>query len=564
MKGIKEWAQMVRDETYMPWRKQQVDPESQNAIESTEVTDEKQNTTNISLENSSNSNEATTPEQQQQEEEEKPRKKDRLGKYWTIVAAGTGLFSDGYVNNSIGSVNTMLQILYPKVYSDSPAQSNVSSIAFAGTVLGQLAFGWWADHHSRKTGILVSTYTLIVFTILCAGSWGAGGSTYGMLAALTAYRFFIGVAIGGEYAAGSTATAEASNVLSRGHRNRWFVLFTNFMIDSGFVVATFVPLVLLWIFKEGNLTPVWRLTLGLGAIPPLALLYLRTKFEESDQFKKNNMKRSGIPHWLALKYYGPRLIVVSLIWFIYDFSAYSFGIYSSTIINQIVPGGDLYKTFGWNVVLNLFYIPGSFSGAFAADYLGPRLAVTIGMGLQAIIGFAMASQYETLKHHIGGFVVVYGIFLTCGEFGAGDQIGLIASKTSSSSIRGQYYGIAAAMGKIGAFVGTYVFPIIIKNAGGGDSTKGNQAPFYVSSSLCLLACALALFGLPCLDQDAVSNEDIFFKQYLERKGFDTSEMGDADTIQGESATNDHNNNNNNESVTSDNVEIAETNSDDRK
>jgi hypothetical protein len=32
--------------------------------------------------------------------------------------------------------------------------------------------------------------------------------------------------------------------------------------------------------------------------------------------------------------------------------------------------------------------------------------------------------------------------------------GLLAAKTSSTAIRGQYYGLAAAIGKIGAFVGT--------------------------------------------------------------------------------------------------------------
>ena len=37
-----------------------------------------------------------------------------------------------------------------------------------------------------------------------------------------------------------------------------------------------------------------------------------------------------------------------------------------------------------------------------------------------------------------------------GEMGPGDNIGLVASKTSATGIRGEYYAIAAAMGKIGA------------------------------------------------------------------------------------------------------------------
>lgn len=458
-----------------------------------------------------------------------------IAKYWPIFTAGAGLFSDGYVNNSIGTVNTILGRLYPKEYSDSNAQSNVSSIAFAGTVLGQLVFGYVSDYHSRKAGMVVSTLILIIFAILAAGSWGAGGSIYGMLAALTAYRFFLGVGIGGEYPCASVACAEASLVLNRGHRNRWFVLFTNFCIDTGFVISAFVPLVLLWICGDNHLTPVWRITLGLGAIPPLSLLYFRVKFKESDQYRKNHMKNSSTPYWLAIKYYGFRLTIVSVIWFLYDFSAYSFGIYSSQLVSRIVPETanglpDLYKTFGWNVVVNLFYIPGSFIGSICADYFGPRLTLVFGVFCQGIIGFAMASEYPTLKENVPGFMVLLGVFFALGEVGPGDQIGLIASKTSATSIRGQYYGIAAATGKIGAFVGTYVFPIIIKNAGGADSIGGNRAPYYVSSALCMLSATLALFFLPSLNQDAMMEEDIRFRNYLLSQGYDITLLGDTDLM----------------------------------
>lgn len=96
----------------------------------------------------------------------------------------------------IGSVNTMLSTIYPVAYAASPARSNVSSIAFAGTVVGQLFFGWYSDHFSRKWALLISTIILIVFAALGAGSYGYHGSTYGLFAALTAYRFLLGIGIG--------------------------------------------------------------------------------------------------------------------------------------------------------------------------------------------------------------------------------------------------------------------------------------------------------------------------------------------------------------------------------
>lgn len=221
--------------------------------------------------------------------------------------------------------------------------------------------------------------------------------------------------------------------------------------------------------------------------------------------------------------------MVSLIWFIYDFSSYSFSIYSSAWLTIILgKSAPIWKSFGWTTLVNVFYLPGAIGGAFLSDFIGPRYALAIGVFLQGIVGFVMAGCYGLLdtSSHVAGFVVVYGVFLSLGEAGPGDNIGLIASKTSATCIRGQYYSIAAAFGKIGAFVGTYIFPIIQKNApGGADSTRGGQDPFFVSSALCLFSAFLAFFLLPHIGQDTITAEDIKFRAYLEENGWDTRQMG---------------------------------------
>lgn len=116
----------------------------------------------------------------------------------------------------------------------------MSSLTFVGTVLGQLIFGYTADKWSRKNTLLVSTAILFVFAVLATGAYGAGGRPSGLFAALTAYRFLLGIGIGGEYPAGSVAAAEASGETKRGTRNTWFVMFTNVAIDWGFVIGAFV------------------------------------------------------------------------------------------------------------------------------------------------------------------------------------------------------------------------------------------------------------------------------------------------------------------------------------
>lgn len=460
--------------------------------------------------------------------DEKDDGKVKMKVLWPAFCSGAGLFSDGYVNNSIGTVSTCLKSIYGDAYANSNAISNVSSIAFAGTVVGQLSFGYISDHVARKGGMLAANIILIFFTLLCTvGTWERNGDPNSLFTALTVFRFFLGIGIGAEYPTASVIASEFANQLPHGKRNRYFCWFTNFMIDSGFVVSAFVPLVCLWIFREHNLEPVWRLTLGIGLIPPMFLFFMRLKMVNSESFQKMSMKNvKKIPYFLIFKFYWFRLTIVSLIWFIYDFSAYSFGIYSSIIIQNVVPDGNLYQTFGWNVVLMLFYIPGAFLGALGSDYIGPRFSIVLGTFLQGVVGFIMSGCYPKLKEHIGAFVVVYGIFTSLGEFGPGDNIGAMASKTSATSIRGVYYGIASSTGKIGAFVGTWVFPVIIKNAGGDTTDKGNQAPFYVSSALCIFSAFLALFFCPSVGQDAINQEDNDFINYLKENNYDVSQIGD--------------------------------------
>ncbi|KAI9732780.1 MAG: hypothetical protein M1834_003718 [Cirrosporium novae-zelandiae] len=452
--------------------------------------------------------------------------KSRWERSWPTIACGAGLFSDGYLNNVIGSVGTMLSTIYPDQYAGSPALQNVSSIVFAGTVVGQLLFGVTSDYWSRKWSLLISTCILFVFAALCAGAYGANGSVPGMFAALTAYRFFLGIGIGGEYPAGSVACAESSGELKYGHRNRWFIMFTNVQIDFGFVVGALVPMIIVLITSEDHLRLAWRLCLGLGVIPPLSLLYLRLKLNEPEEFNRSGMQNCRIPYWLVIKFYWFRLIIVALIWFVYDFSTYSFGIYSSSWLKIIL--GDsypLWKDFGWNTLLNLFYLPGAIAGSFLSDMIGPRKCLAIFVAVQGIIGFIMAGCYKYLdtNANVAGFVVVYGIFLALGEIGPGDNIGMLAAKTSATAIRGQYYGIAAACGKIGAFVGSYVFPVIQKNA--PNTIRSGQDPFFVSSSLCIFSAALAWFLLPEVGQDTIQEEDVKFRVYLANNGFDISKMG---------------------------------------
>jgi hypothetical protein len=89
--------------------------------------------------------------------------------------------------------------------------------------------------------------------------------------------------------------------------------------------------------------------------------------------------------------------------------------------------------------------------------------------------------------------------------------------------RGQYYGLAAAFGKVGAFAGSYALDAIQK-AAGDDKNAAGRNPFFVASSLAFLAAGLVTL-LPHIGQDTIDEEDVKFREYLSANGYDTSKMG---------------------------------------
>ncbi|KAI0787864.1 metabolite transporter, partial [Fomes fomentarius] len=462
-------------------------------------------------------------------------RKPRLSQVSLIFACGTALFSDGYANGVIGSVNTLLKRIYGTEQVTANYSTTLSSLAFAGTVVGMLTFGYLSDKLGRKFGMMTATVIVAVFSALSAASSGAHHSVHGMLAMLSACRFLLGIGVGAEYPCGSVAASEQSEEpgINKNAQHRWFALATNTMIDFGFVVAAFVPLVLFWIFGENHLRAVWRLSLGLGVVPALAVLIWRLRMEEPTRFKKDAMVRGKVPYLLILRRYWVSLAAISATWFLYDFIVYPFGLFSSTVTDTVTGGSDsLSVVFGWNVVINLFYIPGTVGGAFVVDFFGPKYTMIIGLLCQAVIGFIMSGLYTQLTNHIAAFAVVYGIFLSFGELGPGNCLGMLAAKSGPTAVRGQFYGIAAAVGKVGAFAGTWAWQAIVDDftrLHPDNKNIGNTGPFWIGSGLAIVSAIITFFFIRPLSHDCMIEEDRKFREYLEAHGYDTSQMGLTET-----------------------------------
>lgn len=65
-----------------------------------------------------------------------------------------------------------------------------------------------------------------------------------------------------------------------------------------------------------HLRAAWRLSLGLGFFPAIAVFAWRWNMEEPELYRKSSMKAVKIPYMLVLRKYGVRLAAISFTWYV--------------------------------------------------------------------------------------------------------------------------------------------------------------------------------------------------------------------------------------------------------
>lgn len=452
------------------------------------------------------------------------RQAKSLSQKLSLIFASIALGSDGYQANIIGSVESCLQKIYgPKVLANG-LSTRVSNAMLIGDIVGQLGFGVVIDRMGRKFGIIACTMFVCLGIVLATAS--SGVTPTGLIWMLIISRGITGVGVGGEYPCSSVTAGEAAEESGRS-RGLWLILSGNFIIDVGFVVATIVPVILLAICGEGALEVVWRLSIGLGLLLPLNVLYFRLKMLNSEMYQKEALTRN-VPYLLIFKKYWPRLLVTGGIWFLYDFVSYSFGIFSDTILSVAVPENTLMQTFLWNIVLNVFYPFGALAGGFFIDRLGRKYVMASGFFIQAAIGVIVgALAPQIISNAFPAFVILYGLFLFFGEFGPGDCTILISAEMYPTAIRGTMYGISAALGKAGAAIGTQVFKPILSalTESTGDPLRAQGYLFIIGSCIGILGGIITVFFVPNMTHESMESVDAEFRKMLTDNGYDIAQLG---------------------------------------
>ena len=195
----------------------------------------------------------------------------------TLLASNLGWLFDGFETYAlILTVGPALhQLLDPGHYAQIPAYAGtVIAITLLGWGFGGLLGGVLADYIGRKRMMIIAVLAYSVMTGLSAFSFD--WISFAIL------RFMVGIAVGSEWATGSSMMAELWPDNARGKGAG----LMQCGLGIGFFVASFV-----WLFISPLGPDSWRYMYLIGVIPALLTLWIRRSIPESHLWEKANAKR---------------------------------------------------------------------------------------------------------------------------------------------------------------------------------------------------------------------------------------------------------------------------------
>ncbi|KAK1984887.1 major facilitator superfamily domain-containing protein [Colletotrichum cereale] len=439
-----------------------------------------------------------------------------------VLIQGVALFSDGYNIQIIGYMNTVLAKLYPKQMTNE-VKTRLSNSILVGDIFGMLLFGLCIDKFGRRVGIILTTLFLVLGIVIATAAHGV--TVEGMFWMMVIGRGVAGVGAGGEYTVCTSQALECADSTEAMRRRRGMLVAvsTNAAIISGFVGSSIVSLIVIAAYNGEPHDGIWRICFGIGIFLPLVIFFFRMRLVDSQQYRKHAIQKN-VPYWLAIKFYWKPLLGCCSAWFLYDAVVYPFNLLAPTLVSGFSSSSKqtMIESIGWSALINAFALPGAFIGALLMDRIGRRQTYALGWSIVCVFGFAIGGSMIQLNNVFPLFVTLYGLFQTFLSVGPGDCNFLVSSESFPTPLRGHFLGFAAAIGKVGAAVGTTALSAAL--ASFDDRLKGQQAIFLIGSGISVVGTVCVWFLIPDAPKH-LEDEDLRFKNYLEANGYDTTQMG---------------------------------------
>jgi MFS family permease len=230
---------------------------------------------------------------------------------------------------------------------------------------------------------------------------------------------------------------------------------------------------------------IWRILLAAGAIPPLAVFWQRRKLRETPRFlSANNLSEDESGRFVPLDpghaanqsisfWDGfhrlvsddtllPRLIGASGAWFLMDAAYYGNTVSSPLVLSALAGHPDLrHRALTQLLIFSVFAVPGYIVAALSMDRLGRKTIQALGFAMMAI-AFAVMALIPGIRSMTVPFVLIYGVSFFFTEFGPNTTTFVYPSEIFPVRVRTTAHGVAAAMGKLGGFLGVFLFPYLMR------------------------------------------------------------------------------------------------------
>jgi MFS family permease len=238
----------------------------------------------------------------------------------------------------------------------------------------------------------------------------------------------------------------------------------------------------------------WRLMLGLGAIPAAAVVWLRSRMPESpryqvqvrgragaaagrmSQFRRGQVSGAGVPAggagpalglrtFLTTRRYLILLAGTAGSWFLLDYAYYGNTISTSQILGLISPGASAMTKIALQLAIFVVAaVPGYVLAIARLDRIGHRRLQLVGFAVMAAC-FLTIAIIPGLTTAVVPFLLVYGVSYFFTEFGPNMTTFVMPSELYPVSMRATGHGISAGIGKLGAFIGVFLFPLLQSSLG---------------------------------------------------------------------------------------------------
>ncbi|KAI1199034.1 major facilitator superfamily domain-containing protein [Nemania serpens] len=447
------------------------------------------------------------------------------------VVAGVGFFTDSYDIFVVSLLNVMLGIVYYQGESKGKLPTNsdnaIKLATSAGTVIGQLGFGYLADRLGRKKMYGLELIVIIFATI--GQALASGSPSVNIVGLIIFWRVLLGVGIGGDYPLSSIITSEFATTKWRGAMMG--AVFAQQGI--GQLTGAFVMLFLTLGFKQAlsqspgigqcdewctvAVDKMWRALVGFGAVPATIALYYRLTIPETPRYTfdiERDIEKAAedvkaymsskttdaspddvarvqnriaaqeglqIPKasWADfIRHYsipknGRLLFGTAASWFLLDVAFYGVSLNNAVILETIGYSTSnahttydfLYNTSIGNLIIVLAgAVPGYWVSVATLDTLGRKTIQMGGFIILTILFIVWGFAYYHISDHAKLAIFVLAQFFF--NFGPNMTTFIIPGEVFPTRYRSTSHGISAASGKIGSIIGQGAIATL-RNRNGG-------------------------------------------------------------------------------------------------